>query len=350
MKKNIKIGNCNIGEGFPCFVIAEMSGNHNMDYRRAEEIIKAAKLAGADAIKIQTYTPDTITLNSEKEYFQAGNLWEGTTLYKLYQQAYTPWGWQPELKELADELGIILFSTPFDKTSVDFLEKMHLPAYKIASYEVVDIPLIRYIAKTGKPILISTGIADREDIELAIRTCHEEGNENVILLKCTSEYPAPYEDMNLRAMPTLENMFRCHVGLSDHSMGDELALAAVAMGAKVIEKHITLKREDGGVDSAFSMEATEFGEMVRKIRNIECSMGNGDLTLTEKQKLEKKSGRSLFACERIKKGDVFTEKNIKSVRPGCGLHTKYYDQIIGKRALCDIDFAEPLTWDMIGKE
>lgn len=342
MNRIIHIADRKVGEKFPCFIIAEMSGNHNMDYDRAVEIVRAAKRAGADAIKLQTYTADTITLDSDKEYFKTGHIWEGTTLHKLYQQAYTPWEWQPELKKVADDLGIVLFSSPFDDTAVDFLEQMNVPAYKIASYEIVDIPLIRKVAQTGKPIMISTGIADKEDIELAVKTCHEEGNDNVILLKCTSEYPAPYEDMNLRTIPLMQDAFSCCCGLSDHSMGDELAIAAVAMGAKVIEKHFTLKRSDGGVDSSFSMEETEFAQMVARIRNVEKAMGIATFDLPQKQQEEQKGGRSLFICKDIKQGEVFTKENIRSVRPGYGLHTKYYDQIIGKHAARDLEFAEPL--------
>lgn len=345
MGRVIQIADKQIGENFPCFIIAEMSGNHNMDYDRAVELIRAAKRAGADAIKLQTYTADTITLDSDKDYFKTGHIWEGTTLHKLYQQAYTPWEWQPRLKQVADELGIILFSSPFDFTAVDFLEQIDVPAYKIASYEIVDIPLIRKVAKTGKPIMISTGIADKEDIELAVKVCRDEGNDKVILLKCTSEYPAPYEDMNLRTIPLMQDTFSCCSGLSDHSMGDELAIAAVAMGAKVIEKHFTLKRSDGGVDSSFSMEEEEFAHMVARIRNVENAMGTATFQLPKKQKEEQKGGRSLFICKDIKQGEVFTKENIRSVRPGYGVHTKYYDEIMGKHAARDLEFAEPLHMD-----
>lgn len=345
MIQDIRLGNRVIGNDAPCFIIAEMSGNHNMEYERAVEIVKAAKRAGADAVKLQTYTADTITLNSDKEYFKTGHIWEGTTLYKLYQQAYTPWEWQPKLKALADEIGIILFSSPFDHSSVDFLEDMYVPAYKIASYEITDIPLIEKVAKTGKPIILSTGIADEKDIELAVETCKKIGNEQIILLKCTSEYPAPFEDMNLKVIPLLQEAFHCVAGLSDHSMGDELAIAAVAMGAKVIEKHFTLRRSDGGVDSSFSMEEEEFATMVTRIRNVEKAMGIASFQLPEKQRNEKKGGRSLFVCKNIKEGEVFTEENIRSVRPGYGLHTKYYEQIIGKHSSRDLEFAEPLLKD-----
>lgn len=344
--KTIEISGKKIGHGQPVFIIAEMSGNHNMDYERAVEIVKAAKYTGVDAIKLQTYTADTITLDSDKECFRTADdsLWAGRTLHQLYEQAYTPWEWQPKLKQLADELGIILFSSPFDVTAIDFLEEMDVPAYKIASYEINDIQLIRKAAKTGKPILISTGIADIEDISLAVQTCRDVGNEQVILLKCTSEYPTPYEEMNLRILPNMEETFECAVGLSDHSLGDEIAISSVALGASVIEKHFTLRRSDGGVDSAFSMEVEEMKNMVERIRHVEAALGKITYKLTEKQLEAKKGGRSLFVAAPIKKGDVFTEKNIRSVRPGIGLHTKYLDDILGKRATRDLEYATPLHY------
>lgn len=344
--KTIEIAGRKIGPGYPAFIIAEMSGNHNMDYNRAVEIIKAAKYAGADAIKLQTYTADTITLDSDKECFRTSDtsLWAGRTLHNLYEEAYTPWEWQPKLKNLADELGIILFSSPFDGTAVDFLETMDVPAYKIASYEINDIPLIRKAAKTGKPILISTGVADLEDISLAIKTCKDAGNDQVILLKCTSEYPAPYEEMNLKVLSNMSDTFECIAGLSDHSLGDEISISAVALGANVIEKHFTLSRSDGGVDSAFSMEIEEMKNMIERIRHVEAALGKVTYQLTDKQIDAKKGGRSLFVCAPIKKGEIFTEQNIRSVRPGIGLHTKYLDSIIGKCATRDLEYATPLQY------
>lgn len=344
MQKQINIGNRNIGDGNRCFIIAEMSANHNMDFDRAVTMIKEAKKAGVDAVKLQTYTADTITLNSDKTYFYTDedSLWSNMTLHELYEKAYTPWEWQPQLKKVADEEGILLFSSPFDLTAVDFLEKMDVPAYKIASYEINDIPLIKKVAMTGKPIIISTGIADLEDIELAIKTCQSVGNDKIILLKCTSEYPTIYEEINLNMIPGLKNIFGCPVGLSDHSMGDEVDIAAVAVGANVIEKHFTLKRADGGVDSEFSMEIEEFANMVQRIRNIELAMGSREYRITEKQAQGKRLSRSLFVAKPVKKGDLFTEENVKSVRPGNGLHTKYYEDILGKKATCDIEYAEPL--------
>lgn len=344
--ESVKISDKTIGDGNPCFIIAEMSGNHNLDYSRAEEIIRAAAYAGVDAVKLQTYTADTITLNSNKACFmtEEGGLWEGQTLYDLYQQAYTPWEWQPKLKKLAKSLGLILFSSPFDCSAVDFLEKMEVPAYKIASFEIKDTILLRKVARTGKPILISTGIATIGEIQEAIDICKEEGNNKIILLKCTSAYPAPYEEMNLSQIKNLKDTFGCHAGLSDHSMGDEIAIAAATLGANVIEKHFTLKRSDGGVDSAFSMETEEMREMVKKIRNVEKAIGRVDYSLSLIQKRERQFGRSLFVSREMKKGDIFTQENIRSVRPSNGLEVKYYDDIIGKRAARDLEFAKPLEW------
>lgn len=342
--KQVMLGNKIIGENAPAFIIAEMSANHNMEYSRAEAILHAAKEAGVDAVKLQTYTADTITLNSDKKYFRTrdNSLWSGTTEYKLYEKAYTPWEWQPKLKELADKIGIILFSSPFDLSSVDFLEEMDVPAYKIASPEIVDIPLIKKCAQTGKTIIISTGVASIGDIERAVDVCRQEGNQNVILLKCTAEYPAPYSQMNLKTIKNMEETFGCPAGLSDHSLGDEIAIAAVAMGAKVIEKHITLRRADGGVDSAFSMEAEEMKRMVERIRHVEQAMGIVQYEYIGTNNEKKRRGRSLFVSADIKKGERFTEKNIRSVRPGDGLHTQYYFDVLGKRAARDLSFAEPL--------
>ena len=342
--KQVMLGNKIIGENAPAFIIAEMSANHNMEYSRAEAILHAAKEAGVDAVKLQTYTADTITLNSDKKYFRTrdNSLWSGTTEYKLYEKAYTPWEWQPKLKDVADKIGIILFSSPFDLSSVDFLEEMDVPAYKIASPEIVDIPLIKKCAQTGKTIIISTGVASIGDIERAVDVCRQEGNQNVILLKCTAEYPAPYSQMNLKTIKNMEETFGCPAGLSDHSLGDEIAIAAVAMGAKVIEKHITLHRADGGVDSAFSMEAEEMKRMVERIRHVEQAMGIVQYEYIGTNNEKKRRGRSLFVSADIKKGERFTEKNIRSVRPGDGLHTKYYFDVLGKRAARDLSFAEPL--------
>lgn len=349
MNKVMTIEERQIGQRFPTFIIAEMSANHLMNYDNAVEIMKAAKEAGADAIKIQTYTPDTITLDCDKEDFQItqDTIWDGTTLHKLYQDAYTPWEWQPKLQQVANDLGLIFFSSPFDFTAVDFLEEMNVSVYKIASFEITDIPLIRKVAKTGKPIIISTGIAELTDIELALKTCKEEHNDNVILLKCTSAYPAPYEDINLKVIANLEETFHCIAGLSDHTMGCEVAVAAVAMGAKVVEKHLTLSRKDGGPDAAFSMEPDEFRKMVNSIRNVEKALGSVTYALTQKQKNSREHSRSLYAVKDIKEGEYLTSDNVKSIRPGFGLHPKYYNDALGRRATVTIERGTPLKWELM---
>lgn len=346
MEKQIKIGNRIISENSPAYIVAEMSGNHNMDFGRAKEIIKAAKEAGADAVKIQTYTADTITIDCDRPEFQTqkGGLWEGMTLYELYKKAYTPWEWQNDLKKYADELEIDLFSSPFDLTSIDFLENIGVPAYKVASFEINDIPMIKKIANTGKPVIISTGIAYMEDIDLAVRTCKDAGNENVILLKCISAYPAPYENMNLKVIPNMEQTFNCICGLSDHSLGSEIAVSSVALGAKVIEKHFTLKRSDGGVDSAFSMEKDEFKDMVNQIRNVEKALGRVTYELNEKQIESRQGSRSLYVVKDIKKGEMITQENVRSIRPANGMHTKHYEEILGKHVRNDLKKGTPMDW------
>lgn len=349
MNKEIRIGKHVISEAAPTFVIAEMSANHLMDFDRAVAIMQAAKDAGADAIKVQTYTPDTITLNSEAPCFQItqGTIWDGTTLHKLYQTAYTPWEWQPKLQKIAEDVGLVFFSSPFDLSSIDFLEEMDIPVYKVASFEINDIPFIRKIAKTGKPIIMSTGVAYLADIELALNTCREEGNENVILLKCTSAYPAPYEDINLKTIASMKEVFDCIVGLSDHTMGSAVAGAGVALGAKIVEKHLTLRRSDGGADAAFSMEPEEFKEMVDNIRLIEKAVGRVTYDLTPKQRKSREHARSLFVAEDMKVGDIFTPENLRSVRPSCGLHTKHYESLLGKRITKDAPLGTPMSWELV---
>ncbi len=349
MQKEIWIGDRKISEDSPTFIIAEMSGNHNLDFDRAVEIMKAAKEAGADAIKIQTYTADTMTLDCDDPCFQItqGTLWDGITLHKLYETAYTPWEWQPKLQEVAKELGIIFFSTPFDLTSVDFLEEMDIPAYKIASFEINDIPLLKKVARLGKPIIISTGIAYQSDIELALKTIRDEGNDQVILLKCCSAYPTPYEDINLRTINNYKETYDLIAGLSDHTMGTAVSGAAVAMGAKVIEKHMTLRRSDGGPDAGFSMEPEEFKEMVDNIRIIEKAMGKVTYELSEKATREREHSRSLFIAKDMKKGDVFTPENLRSVRPGYGLHTKYYEELLGKKINQDAKLGTPMSFKLL---
>lgn len=348
MNKNIQIGSSSISEASKTFIIAEMSANHLQDYDRAVKIIHAAKEAGADAIKLQTYTADTITMNSDRDCFSIhGSIWDGTTLYKLYQEAYTPWEWQPRLVEEAAKTGLVCFSSPFDFTAVDFMEKMKMPAYKVASYEINDIPLIRKIARLHKPIIFSTGIAQLEDIDLALSVCREEGNEDIMLLKCVSAYPTPYETINLNVIPTLAKKYDCIMGLSDHSMGSAVAVASVALGARIIEKHLTLCRADGGPDGAFSMEPQEFREMCENIRIVEKALGSKEYRLTPQQIEERDGSRSLFVVKDMKKGDLFTPDNCRSIRPGIGLHTKYYEDILNKTASCDIQKGTPLAWDLI---
>ena len=344
-----KIKNKKIGGNNPVFIIAEMSANHLQKFDNAVKLIKVAKEAGADAVKLQTYTPDTITIDCNNEYFQIkqGTLWDGQTLYQLYKKAYTPWEWQPKLKEIAEDEGLICFSSVFDKTAVDFLEKMNVPAYKIASFEITDIPLIEYVASKGKPIIISTGIATLSDIEEAVNACKRMGNEQIALLKCVSAYPTPLEDVNLRTIPNLADTFKTVVGLSDHTLGISVPIASVALGVCIIEKHLTLDRKLGGPDAAFSLEPDEFKAMVKSVREVEEALGKVSYELTEKIKKSHEFSRSLFVVKDMRAGETFTEKNIRSIRPGYGLHPKYYDVILGKKVKTDIKKGSPLTWELI---
>lgn len=345
----MKIKDREVNENQPVFVIAELSANHMNDFSIAVKTIEAIADSGADAVKFQTYTPDTITLDCDNEYFQInqGTIWDGQVLYNLYEDAYMPWDWQPKLKKIAEDLGLIVFSSPFDKTSVDFLEEMDVPAYKIASYEITDIPLIEYVAKKRKPIIISTGIASLEDIELAIETCKNAGNDKIAILKCTSSYPAPLDEINLKTIPDMKKRFGTLVGLSDHTMGSEVAIAGVALGAKIIEKHFILDRNMEGPDSEFSMEPHEFKSMVASIRNVEKAIGIASYELTEKMIINQDFARSLFAVKDIKKGEIITEENVKSIRPGFGMHPKYLNDILGKVAIYNIEKGTPLTDDLI---
>lgn len=349
MSKRIELGNRFVGEGERTYIVAEVSANHLQDYDRAEAIIKAAKEAGADAVKLQTYTPDTITLDCDNDYFQItqGTIWDGTTLHKLYETAYTPWEWQPRLMKYANELGLDCFSSPFDETAVDFMQEMDMPAYKVASFEINDIPLIRKIARIGKPVIFATGIAYLEDIERALRVCREEGNEQIVLLKCTSAYPSPYEDMNLKVIPNMAEVFDCITGLSDHSMGTAAAVASVALGGKMIEKHLTLSREDGGPDGAFSMEPAEFKRMVEDVRIVEKALGKVTYELTQKQKNSREDSRSLFVVKDIRAGEELTKDNVRSIRPAFGMHTMFYEEILGRKACKDIARGTPLSWEHI---
>ncbi len=344
----IKIGNKFIGEDEPCFIIAELSANHLQKFELAVDTIKAAKEAGADAIKLQTYTPDTITIESDNECFKIkGTLWGGKTLYNLYKEAYTPWEWQPKLQKLAEDLGLIFFSSPFDKTAVDFLEGLNVPAYKVASFEITDIPLIEYIASKGKPIIISTGIATLADIEEAVNACKRMGNKQIILLKCTSSYPAPIEEANLLTIPNMADTFGTIVGLSDHTLGSSVAIASVALDAKVIEKHFILDRNLGGPDAAFSMEPDEFKEMVKSVRDVEKALGEVSYEISEKVEKSKVFARSLFMVKDMKEGELITEENVKSIRPGYGMHPKYLKEIIGKKIRKDVKKGTPLVWTLI---
>ena len=345
----IALNNNHIGDSHPVFIIAELSANHLHNFDLAVDTIKSIKESGADAVKLQTYTSDTMTIDSNNEYFQIKQetLWDGKTFYQLYQEAYTPWEWQPKLKEIAEELGLICFSSPFDRTSVDFLEEMNVPAYKVASFEITDIPLIEYIASKGKPVIISTGIATLADIEEAVNACKRMGNNQVALLKCTSAYPAPLEEVNLRTIPNMADTFNTIVGLSDHTLGISAPIASVALGAKIIEKHFILDRKLGGPDAAFSMEPDEFRAMVDAVRDVEKALGTVNYDLTEKTRKSRDFSRSLFVVEDIKTGESLTEKNVRSIRPGFGLHPRYYGEIIGKKARTDIKRGTPLDWDLI---
>lgn len=348
----MKIGTKEIGGENPCFIIAELSANHNGNLDIAIETIRAAKKTGADAIKLQTYTPDTLTIDCDNKHFQidGGTLWDGKTLYELYSEAYTPWEWHQKLFKVAEEEGLICFSSPFDKTAVDFLEELNVPAYKIASFEIQDIPLIEYAASKMKPIIISTGIAELEDIQLAVDTCKKVGNHEIILLKCTSSYPAPLKLANLNTIPDIKERFGVEVGFSDHTYGSLAPTIATSLGAKVIEKHFILDKSVGGPDADFSLDVAEFTEMVTKVRDTEKLLGTVSYSLSEKVKKNKKFARSLFVCENVQKGDVITTENVRSVRPGYGLHPKYLTEILGKTFAANVEKGEPFTLSLLKKD
>ncbi|MCR4762375.1 MAG: pseudaminic acid synthase [Lachnospiraceae bacterium] len=342
--RTVSIGDREVGGDAPAMIVAELSGNHNQDFGRAVELIHAAHEAGADAIKLQTYTADTITIDSDKPYFRLdhGTIWDGTTLYSLYQQAYTPWDWQPKLCEEAKKLGMLCFSSPFDRTAVDFMEETGMPAFKIASFEITDVPLIRYAASKHKPVILATGIAEAAEIRAAVDACRQAGNDDVILLKCVSAYPTPYEEVNLRMMPALGETYDTVSGLSDHTPGSAVAVAAAALGAKMIEKHLTLRRADGGPDSAFSMEPEEFARMIREVRIVEKALGKRDYALTDRQRTERSLSRSLFVVQDIAEGELLSPENIRSIRPGDGLPPARLDEVIGRRAAKKLERGEPL--------
>lgn len=350
MKDPIRIGERRIGSGMPVYCIAELSANHNQSYDEAVALVRAAKRAGADAIKLQTYTPDTITIPCDNDCFRAGagTLWEGRTLYDLYREAYTPWEWQPKLKQLANDLGMDLFSTPFDRSAVDFLEDMEVPAYKIASFELVDLPLIEYVAETKKPVILSTGMATESEIVEAVTTVRNTGNDQVALLKCTSAYPAPVGEMNLRTITDMKQRFRVPVGLSDHTLEETVPVVAVALGACIVEKHFTISRSVHGPDSAFSLEPDEFFRMVSAIRIAEQAAGTVSYNLQEHERQNLVFRRSLFVVEDIRAGELFTERNVRSIRPGTGLPPGEIRSILGKRARIAIRKGTPLSYDLVG--
>jgi len=347
----IMIAGRRVGPGCGTYVVAELSANHNQSFDQAVRILRAAKDAGADAVKLQTYTADTITLRSDKECFQitGGTLWDGRTLHDLYQEAFTPWEWQPKLKEIAGELGMHLFSSAFDDSAVDFLEQMNVPAHKVASFELVDIGLIQKMARTGKPMIMSTGMANEEEIAEAVEAASGAGATQIALLKCTSAYPAPPEEANLLTIPELARRFGCPVGLSDHTMGIAVPVAAVALGASIIEKHLCLRRADGGPDSAFSLEPAEFKAMVEAVRTAEKALGSVQLVPGLHEANSRKFRRSLFVVEDIKKGDLFTKQNVRSIRPADGLHPRHLDEVLGRRAACDVERGTPLSWAMVAR-
>lgn len=332
-----------------CFIVAEMSANHGGDMSVAIETIKAAKRAGADAIKLQTYTADTITLDCDKPDFviNENSIWDGRKFYELYQKAYTPWEWHEELFKVAHDEGLVCFSSPFDKTAIDFLESLDAPMYKIASFEITDIPLIEYAASKMKPLIIATGIAEIADIQLAVDACRRVGNNDITLLKCTSAYPAPVEEANVVMIRDLAERFGVKAGLSDHTIGAMVPVLAAANGAVMIEKHFILNKDIESEDSTFSMDETEFRDMVQKVRLAEAAMGKVDYTLTEKMKNSRTASRSLYVAEDMKAGDIITEKNIRSVRPGFGLHPKYLPEIIGKRVNRDLEKGERMSLEYI---
>ncbi|MDP9263657.1 MAG: pseudaminic acid synthase [Acidobacteriota bacterium] len=348
----IEINGRRIGQGLQAYIVAELSANHRQHFDEAVKLVHLAKEAGADAVKVQTYTADTITLRSNRECFRigGGTLWDGRTLHDLYQEAYTPWEWQPKLKAIAQGLGMDLFSSPFDPSAVDFLEQMGVPAYKVASPELVDLPLVAKMARTGKPLILSTGMATLEEIEEALAAARSAGATQMALLKCTSEYPAPPEEMNLHTIPDMARRFDVPVGLSDHTTGIVAPIAAVSLGACIIEKHFTTARSDGGPDAAFSLEPAEFKQMAEAVRTAERTLGKVQYEVSEREANSRRYRRSLFVAADMKAGEEFTPDNLRSVRPADGLHPRHLPGVLGRRATRDIPFATPLVWDMVERE
>ena len=348
MSGHIEIAGRRIGRGEPVYIVAEMSANHHQSFDRAVALLKAAKGAGADAVKLQTYRPDMLTIDCDNDCFRIrGTNWNGRCLFDLYREAYTPWEWQPKLKRIADDIGLTLFSSPFDETAVDFLEGMGVPAYKIASFEIVDLPLIRRVARTGRPVIISTGMATLAEIEEAVQTARGAGCSQLALLKCTSAYPARPEEMNLRTIPHLAETFGVPVGLSDHTLGIAVPVAAVALGACIVEKHLTQSRSIPGPDSAFSLEPDEFKAMVEAVRTVEKAMGEVSCEVGENEKASRILRRSLFVVEEVKAGEKLTRDNVRSIRPGYGMHTRHLDDVIGRKAVVDIPRGTPLSRELI---
>jgi len=345
----VSIGSRNLGPGHPTFIIAEISANHNQDLSLARETVHAAAEAGVDAVKLQTYTPDTITFNSDSEPFQIthGSVWDGRTLYSIYEEGFTPWEWHAELFELARNLGLEAFSSPFDPTAVDFLNDLGVPAFKIASFEIVDIPLVKDAASRGKPIILSTGIAREADVQLAVDACREVGNDNIIVLKCTSSYPAPASELNLRTIPDIAQRFSCLSGISDHTMTNTASIAAVALGAAVIERHIIIDRNLGGLDSTFSTDAGEFAALVRDVRETEAALGSVTYDLTASAKSSRVHSRSLFVVEDVLAGEAVTQFNVRSIRPAHGLAPMMLPEVLGRTFVCDVGAGTPFTMLMI---
>lgn len=352
MTRAITIGGRLIGPGQPCYIVAELSANHHQRFERAVELVRAAKASGADAVKLQTYTPDTITIDCDAAYFQVsgGSLWEGKRLYDLYAEAYTPWEWHPPLLALAQSLGMECFSSPFDASAVDFLEGLGVPAYKVASFELVDLPLLRRVARTGKPMIMSTGMASSDEIAEAVDAARTAGARELALLACSSAYPSPPEAINLRRIPDLAARFDVVAGLSDHTLGIAVPVASVAMGACVIEKHFCLSRSEPGPDSAFSLEPGEFTAMVEAVRTAEKALGRAEYGVSAAERASQVFRRSLFVVKDVKAGERFTSDSVRSIRPGNGLHTRHLEDVLGRQAARDIARGTPLSWDLVKRE
>ena len=345
----MEINGKKVGAGQAVFIVAELSANHGGSREKARETVRVAAAAGADAIKVQTYRADTVTIDCDSEVFtiRGGTIWDGANLYKLYEQAYTPWEWHDELQRVAHECGLVFFSTPFDNTAVDFLENMNVPCHKVASFELVDLPLLKKVGSTGKPVILSTGMASKEEIQEAVDTLKTAGCGELILLKCTSSYPADPAEANLRTILDLADTFGCPSGISDHTLGIAVSVASVALGACLIEKHFTLSRDDGGPDSAFSLEPAEFKQLVEEVRIVEQSLGTICYGGTESEEKSKAHRRSLFAVKDIKKGEAFTVENVRSIRPADGLMPRELPNVLGKTAAQDLAYGTPLSWDLV---